>query len=428
MDVVIDPSIELLGAVDLLGAPKTAALKGPGRDYARALAKACAPFKTHPAVKLNARMHKSDPDFFQRKDLLLMRSAPPELEFDAALDSCRGEAERSGVWEPWLEAMRAFARASRFTAVLGACAPSLSPAVDALRRRMVEDDHAGKIERYTGLPFLGRYRIIVSPLCARGAILNRVWLRDDARHEIVSILDADSCPSEQRPPDDHSLDAVVWHELGHGVMDMTANLYDHEEKDRPFSLGAGLRSNCRNWLHGMREHLVRAVMLRLVALERGEEAASREYRLEEFSRRPHLAAFLSRLREYEASRGRYPALSDFYPRLLEVFPRPPASAKLKPPSDSGRESWPGALRKLAGPYYTERQRARAVAHLDALLEHSRDERLILRRAALNFLLGEHARAAEDASALLSQRPADVAALIRWGAGLTEKARERGARP
>ncbi|MBI2385283.1 MAG: DUF4932 domain-containing protein [Elusimicrobia bacterium] len=426
MDVVIDPSIELLGAVDLLGTRATAALKGPGRDYARALAKACAPFKTHPAVKLNARMHKSDPDFFQRKDLLLMRTAPPELEFDAALDSCRGEAERSGVWEPWLGAMRAFARDSRFTAVLGACAPRLSPAVDALRRRVEQDDHAGKIERYTGLPFLGRYRIIVSPLCARGVSLNRVWLRDDARHEIVSILDADSCPSAERDSADHSLDAVVWHELGHGVLDMTANLYDHEEKDRPFSLGAGLRSNCRNWLHGMREHLVRAVMLRLVALERGEEAASREFRLEEFSRRPHLAAFLSRLREYEASRERYPALSDFYPRLLEVFPR--QSAKLEPPADPGRESWPDALRKLAGPYYTERQRARAVAHLDALLERSRDERLILRRAALNFLLGEHARAAEDASALLSRHPADVAALIRWGAGLTAKARARNTRP
>ncbi len=200
--------------------------------------------------------------------------------------------------------------------------------------------------------------------------LNRVWTRDDGRREIASILKPDRRVCGDRAFGYEGLDAVVWHELCHGVMDMTVDLYDHEEKDTPLSLGPGLGHNCRNWLHGIREHLVRAVMLRLIALESGEAAAEKQLALEEFSKQPHLAAFLARLREYEASRRKHPTLADFYPRLREVFPRPPAAGKPV----------------TAGPFYTERQRSLAVAHLDLMLERSRDERLILRRKELSRLL------------------------------------------
>lgn len=421
MTAALDPAIELLGVVDLLGADGRAPLTGRARDYAASLRRACAPYRSHPAVRLNARLEKSDLDFFQRKTLLLMRSAPPSLEFDPALEAGKGEAERSGAWEPWLAALRDFARASRFAASFGRAARLLKPELDGLNARLAATDYTGRIERYTGLPYLGRYRIVYSPLCARGRSLNRVWTRDDGRHDIVSVLEADPHPGPADPAD-HSLDAVLWHELGHGVMDMTVNLYDHERRDTPLSLGPRLAGNCRNWLHGMREHLVRAVMLRLIARERGEEAAAKEYRLEEFSAKPHLAAFLAKLREYEASRRRCPNLADFYPRLAAAFPRPAAAALPPPPVDDGRDSWHDALRRLAGPFYTPAQRARAVAHLDLMLERSRDVRLVLRRAALKFLLEDRGGAAEDASALLARRPKVDAVIGAWGAALLKKAR------
>lgn len=421
MRASLDPGIELLGTVDLLGAAQNAPAAGRARDYAQALRRAFAPYRGHPAVKLNARMAKEDRDFFLRKTFLLLRSAPPALKFNPALSATKGEAERSGTWEPWLAAMRDFARASRFAAGLSRASRLLAPDLAALNAHLAKTDHAGRIEDYTGLPYLGRYRILFSPLCARGGILNRVWMRDDGRHEIVSLLRPDSIPDERAGGADHSLDAGVWHELGHGVLDMTANLHDHEEKDTPLSLGPDFRSNCRNWLHGMREHLVRAVMLRLIAREFGEDAAQKEFGQEEFSRLPYLASFIARLREYEEARGRYPTLADFYPRLRAEFPRPPASALPAPPVDNGRDAWPDALRRLAGPFYTQAQRTRAVAHLDLLLERSQDERLILRRAALNTLLEKHERAAKDAALLAGKRKAEPV-FAAWGNALLKKAR------
>jgi len=419
MKAALDPAIELLGVVDMLGPGRKAPLAGRERSYAAALERACGSLRTHPAVTLNARLDKSDRDFFQRKTLLLMRSAPPSLEFDPALEASKGEAERSGAWEPWLAALRDFARASRFPAALGRAARLLKPDLDAFNARLARTDYAAVIERYAGLPYAGGYRIVYSPLCSRGRHLNRVWTRDDGRHDIVSVLEQDSLHGAD--PNDHSLDAVIWHELGHGVLDMTVNLHDCEQGNAPLSLGPRLADNCRNWLHGMREHFVRAVMLRLIARERGEAAAAKEYAHEEFSAKPHLAAFLKKLKEYESSRKSFPNIAVFYPRLREVFPRA-AAVRPAPAIDDGRDSWHDALRRLAGPFYTKAQRVRAVAHLDLMLEGGRDERLLLRRAALNALLENSVRVAEDASALIAKRSKADPVVVAWGQMLLKKAR------
>ncbi len=147
MEVLLDPAIELLGAVDLLGPGKDAPLPAPLQNYARALERACAPFRTHPAVTLNARMGESDPDFFQRKDLLLKRSAPPALAFDETMSSCTSEAERSGAWDPWLAAMRDFARDSRFPGIFRDAALLLKSELSGLRGHVAKADFTGKLER-----------------------------------------------------------------------------------------------------------------------------------------------------------------------------------------------------------------------------------------------------------------------------------------
>ena len=419
MEVLLDPSIELLGTVDLLGAGNAAGLAPRDRAYADSLERACAAFRAHPAVTLNERMHEEDPDYFKRKDLLLLRSAPPDLAFDEGLSSCRNNAERSGAWEPWLDALRDFARASRFIGVFSRASRLLAPELGALRRHVAAADYLGKIERYTRLPLIGRYRLVLSPLCPRGKGLSRVRTRDDGRLEIVSILRPDSFRLGARGFTAEGLDATVWHELCHGIMDMTVDLYGWEERDTAFSLGPDMDRNCRTWLHGMREHVVRAVMIRLIHLEKGEKAATKQFELEEFSARPHLAALLARLREYEAAPRRdYPTLAHFYPRLVDAFPRPPA-AKAKEPVADGPDAWTDTLRRLAGPFYTEKQRALALERLDILLARSSDGRLILRRAVLNYLSGNQDRASRDASALLKKRSKkrtpDAAAFLRRAA-------------
>lgn len=361
------PSVELLGAADLLGAGAGADFSAPLQEYARAVERACAPYRGHPAVALNAKLDAVDPSFFQRRDLLLKRTPPPELEREACWSSEASDAERSGEWEEWLAAMRDFARATRFSRVFESAAPLLRADVDGLRRHVAAADYAGAIERYTGLPYRGRYRLAPTPLCARGQGLNRVWTRDDGGREIVSVLKPDRRPSADRAFGDRGIDAIVWHELCHGVMDMTVDLYDYDEKDSPLDLGPGMGHNCRNWLHGIREHLVRAVMLRLIALASGEEESARQFDREEFKARPHLRAFTELLREYEGARGKYPTLAHFYHRLRASFP-PPAGRPV-----------------TAGAFLTPAQRELALGQLELLIGACKDERLLRRREALSRL-------------------------------------------
>ena len=339
----------------------------PDHPYGRTIEKTFAAFKAHPAVKLNAAIAKSDPEGSRRKDALRRRSAPPELAFNEAMSANRGEDERSGALDDWLAALSGFTRDSGFMDGFGERARLLDKELAELRARLTKADYIGKLERYTGETYEGGYTLIASPLCQDGGVLNRVWTRDDGAGEIISLVKLEDSRAGGMTFVDPDLDACVWHELAHGVLDLTANLYDFEQWETPLDLGPELSRNCRNWLHGLREHLVRAVMLRLIAIESGEKAAGKIYSEEGFSAKPHLKAFLDRLKEYERSRKKYPTLSDFYARLVEVFP--PPAARPGPASDFGASYTPG-------------QRAADLRRLERLLVRSQDARLLARRKAL----------------------------------------------
>lgn len=374
IEVRLDPGLELLSILDWLGSPRKPALVMPEHPYARALEESFSGYRAHPAVKLNAEFAARDRDGSERKDALMKRSAPPELAFDETMSANRGESERGGTLEPWLAGLASFARETRFAERLAGCAELLDKELGELRAAVAATDHLGKLDAYTGLPYEGTFRILASPLCQHGGVLNRIWSYDDGRGAINCVL----------PPDVErgftfvtaELDACVWHEAAHGTMDLVMNLYDYEERDTPLDLGPKLRDACRGWLHGMREHLVRAVMIRLIAAASGAKEAAKRRKDEEYDASPYFGKFLSALETYEASRADYPTLADFYPRLAEIFPKPGAR-----PKTQGESGFP------YGPFYTPGQRAAALRALDRLLVRSRDPRLVERRAAILAVKG-----------------------------------------
>jgi len=362
LNVRLDPGIELLGVLDLLSGAKL-----PRHPYATANLTAFEAFRDHPAVALNFALGKDDPEGSRRKDALMRRGAPPELAFDETMSSNRGDDERTCALEPWLDEARRFAREARFMSAFDDRETLLAKELSELRARAAKADYIGKLERYTGEAYEGSYDLLASPLCLDGGVLNRVWTRDDGSGLIVSLVKLEKARGGGSTFVDADLDACAWHELAHGVLDLTVNLFDYERKDVPLDLGPKLSRNCRNWLHGLREHLVRAVMLRLIALDSGQKAADKVYDEEGFSAKPYLKAFVERLQEFERSRAEYPTLSDFYPRLVSAFPKPASSPAPEPGP---------------GPYQTPGQRAAALRRLDRLLLRSKDARLLARRAAL----------------------------------------------
>lgn len=374
VEVRLDPGLELLSVLDRLDAARKPAFVLPDHPYARALDEAFSGFRAHPAVKLNAELAARDRDGAERKDALMKRSAPPELAFDETMSANRGESERSGALEPWLAGLRAFARDTRFARRLAGCAPLLDKELGALRAAVGACDHLGELDAYTGMPYEGTFRILASPLCQHGGVLNRIWSYDDGRGAIACVL----------PPDVErgftfvtaELDACVWHEAAHGSLDLVMNLYDYEERDTPLDLGPRLRGACRSWLHGIREHVVRAVMLRLIASSRGAKEAAKRRADEEYDASPYFGRFLEALEVYEDSRAEYPTFADFYPRLVEIFPKPGP----RPKADGGTGF-------AYGPFYTPGQRAAALRALERMLARSPDPRLVERRAALEAVKG-----------------------------------------
>ncbi|UPT75723.1 MAG: hypothetical protein M0D55_08640 [Elusimicrobiota bacterium] len=75
ISVALDPGLELLGVLEWLHAGQASFL--PAHPYGKALEKAFAGMKKHPAVALNAALAATDRDGAVRKDALMKRSAPP---------------------------------------------------------------------------------------------------------------------------------------------------------------------------------------------------------------------------------------------------------------------------------------------------------------------------------------------------------------
>ncbi|UPT75722.1 MAG: DUF4932 domain-containing protein [Elusimicrobiota bacterium] len=258
----------------------------------------------------------------------------------------RGESERSGELEPWLEGLRSFAAEAKFAERFAECARSLENELAELRASVQASDYLGKLDRYTGEPYEGTLRLVASPLCRTGGVLNRIWYRDDGSGVIHCVLQPET-EGGALGFTSPELDACVWHEAAHGVLDTTVHLYDHDERDVPIDLGPRLKRACRGWLHGMREHLVRSVMLRLIALDKGADAAARRLAEEEYGASAHFRGFLAALERYETSRRDFPTLSDFYPTLAAIYPKPGPRPKAE--SGSGYPWGPSIPRASARP-------------------------------------------------------------------------------
>ncbi len=73
------------------------------------------------------------------------------------------------------------------------------------------------------------------------------------------------------------------------------------------------------WETCVNEHVVRAVVTRLVLQEQGPEAADQELQMQRRLHFSYLPAIYEKLAEYERQRSQYRSLPEFYPKLLGVF-------------------------------------------------------------------------------------------------------------
>ncbi len=337
----VDARLELAGAIQslALAGASTAAPAGfhdHAVAYTRALAADLRNHRGDPAVAGQAAV--AGLSFSDRSQILLRLSPPPELAERLTVQYAL--ADKAGgrpALDRWLEGLRGFSRASGFPEILARRRALLEPALARFREREAKIDFLGKIEAYAGLPLIGTYSVFLSPFDAPGGVANSVAELGDGRMDISSAIGPELREGDldfwtARVP------GTLWHESAHGVLDGLADIYaDVIARDKQGAQDAGW--DCYGqWRQCVREHLVRAVMLRLLDRELGRQAAQDQLAFEtEHHAYPYLLPMLDSLRLYEAARDRYPTLADFYPSLLTVFPNGKGALPeaWSPPDDLG---------------------------------------------------------------------------------------------
>jgi len=334
IEIRTDPRFELLGVVHLYISSSAIPADYVSREssYMKEARGRFASLASHAAVVKTAALHPARFDYSARARVFAQLSAPPELAVLSSIPRVYVEAAGgAAAFEAWLDAMRAFARESRFAAWRSKASPGREEGLERFTLELRGQHLLEAIETYAGMKLDGGYLMAPTPFLTPGPV-NVVTTLTAGGVSIVTVLGASRA---QGGPDrfDPELAADAWHESAHGILDELSN--KHSER---IARSAGLRRRLPDcygsWNQCVREHIVRAVMLRLMRRERSPEAATRQREAEASSNEyPYLEALDAKLESYETSRERWPDLTAFYPELLGVFP----------------EAGSGGLRSVASP-------------------------------------------------------------------------------
>lgn len=351
LTVDLDPRLELDGAARLLTAT---ASPDPGFiasdiPYARQALALLEAYRGHDAVRLASRPPLDKLSFVDRGQILLRLSPLPDLNgLDAVPYSLRDKAGGARALEAWIASLRALAKDSRFEKNFSRLRPLLEPELKEFRARLAEKRFVETIEEYCGLPFPGIHRVHLSPFHAAGGVANVVTPRQDGSVTVDSIIGAEPRGKTGVTFWSKRVPSILWHELAHGVVDPLGDLYSERIALSSASF-APIAALCYgDWRQCVKEHAVRAVMIRLLARSYGEDWGEEQLAWEGRKKYPYLEAMTRQLKEYEKDRARWPTLADFYPRLLSALPEPPAARETGPSLADLPSADEAAARRLLG--------------------------------------------------------------------------------
>ncbi|MCR4296811.1 MAG: DUF4932 domain-containing protein [Elusimicrobia bacterium] len=431
--VALDARLETLGVVQLLaGGPEPKGFQAQDTEYVRRARKSFARFKDHRAVKLTEGLPAAF-DYHARTDFLIRRGPLPALAPRLFVpDFLIRQAGGRARLEEWASALAEFAREAKVAAFVKSNAAALDPGLAEFRADVARRRYMAKMEKMTGVEFEGEFEVFVSVFHLPDAQINAVVRLEEGGHYIVSVVGAAVRSAGRLDFGIEDFVATAGHEIAHGLLDAASDL-SREKLGRSGAVYRDLPWGCYGaWSQCVKETVVRAQMLRLIAAELGEAAARREMdRDGARARWPYVEPLAEKLKEYEKDRERWPDLYAYYPRLLAVFPE--AADRAPKGRLVGAGPGPEWIYDETRPFSTRGQRAYAVRVLGRLLAGSpRDADYLRRRAAFRLTLADWAAAETDAQAALAADPSDLGALLarslaRRGSGRgTEAARDLAA--
>ena len=327
LDVSVDPRVELLSVVQLLGGYVMGAslINTDATAYRRDLDVYFAAHRGHPAVKMFAEMYPKGFAFDAPPEALLYFSNPPELtQRQPVPDEIKRRAGGERRLNEFVSALRDFARATRFMSFYNAHRREYLRMVEGMRANAKSIDLVGVLENYYGMR-QHSYHVMLMPLAVELGYGVNVR-RDDGALDVYQMIGRSSVKNGSPVFGEgggFTLQHLVWHEFSHSFVNPLTEKY-RAEVMKYASLYAPISKEMKgqaypDWEHAVNEHIIRALTSRLAARAVGAEAGDRELQAEKKQGFIYVEALAERLKEYEGQRGKYPTFADFYPRLIDVF-------------------------------------------------------------------------------------------------------------
>ena len=311
----VDPRIELLSVLRLLH-PQPGILTGPRSPYRQDAARWFSSFSTHPAVAQTAALFEHDHSISLPAQLVLHLSEPPDMYAQDSiaggyLDAAGGEE----AVDRYIEALGDFAKRSRFADFYAAHRGAYREFAAEAEKEASASISPKAVQAYLGMPMSDRYYFPLAPLLSEQDAVS-FSLQHYDRVEEVRLRPARYTTDLGTQFLFNHFGSSLAHELVHTVTNPLVSSFDPKGAKAPAGCNDQMGGD---WSGCIQEHLVYAVTLRILAQELGEpiyEELADKYRRRGF---PYLVRLGERLKEYEADRGRYKALKDFYPKLEPIF-------------------------------------------------------------------------------------------------------------
>lgn len=307
-----DPRIELLGAVQSLAGMRDARAPLPAA-YGRELERRFGRFRGHEAVRLYRELAARYQDF--GVDMLFLTPPPDLRPSDASQPPPFGGGEAD--FERFLSALRRFAAETDFAGFYAEQGAVYRSFAESARREAGSRDFPKIVEDYVGRGLDCRAHFVLAPSFSPSRGVSYILPYPDPEHgrglrgpyDVYVLLTPEG--SAAKPSFVGSYRGLLLDELIYAFVERTWFPYTQDPAR-----------------DGLKDSLVRAIGLRLraAACSGGPACGGRRGKKDDAA----TESFASRLAEYERSRDRYPALDEFYPRLLA----PPDRARSASPSET----------------------------------------------------------------------------------------------
>lgn len=325
INVIVDPRIELLAAVQLISDydKRTNLLTSIRFDYKNDMKDYFSKYSDHEAVKLFNNMSKQGFSYDAPPTVMLYLSNPLELSKKLDFtDYLIGRAGGSNDLDKFISTMQKFVIDTKFNEFYENHKDFYKEVVEKNAEVINQGDYIKDIEGYYGMK-QNSYNIILSPLFHPGGFGPRVKNGDGA-YDIYSIQGPTKISNEWLMFGSiEGFRFTAWHEFSHSFVNPLTeeNLSEINKYIDLFSpVAEKMRSQgYSKWEISVNEHIVRAVTSRLTFLNEGKDAYDEIISIEKFRGFNYVEALCEKLEEYENNRDVYKSFKDFYPQLIEVF-------------------------------------------------------------------------------------------------------------